>query len=136
MAWNFTPDRPIYLQLQEQLKLLIVSGRHPPGGKLPAVRDLALETAVNPNTVQRALTELEREGLVHSQRTSGRFVTEDEAVIDKLKNGLALDIVNAFLGKMAAIGYTPGDAAAMIETAGRNAVGGTAGMGEAEDGNT
>jgi len=105
VTWNFAPDRPIYLQLQEQIKLSIVSGLHPPGGKLPAVRDLAEEAAVNPNTVQRALMELEREGLVYAHRTSGRFVTEDESVIGKTKTELAMELVEAFLGKMAAIGY-------------------------------
>ena len=114
MIWSFSPDRPIYLQLQERLKLSIVSGLHPPGYKLPAVRDLALEAAVNPNTVQRALMELEREGLVHAQRTSGRFVTEDTAVIEKLKNELAMELVDAFLEKMAAIGYGTRDTAALI----------------------
>jgi len=105
MTWTFTPDRPIYLQMQEQIKLSIISGLHPPGAKLSAVRDLAEEASVNPNTVQRALTELEREGLVFSQRTSGRFVTEEIAVIEKAKKELAVDLVNAFLEKMAAIGY-------------------------------
>ena len=114
MTWSFTPDRPIYIQLQERLKLSIVSGLHPPGDKLPAVRDLALEAAVNPNTVQRALAELEREGLVHSQRTSGRFVTEDTAVIEKMKNALAMELVDAFLEKMAAIGYGAKETAALI----------------------
>ena len=114
MIWSFVPDRPIYLQLQEILKLSIVSGVHPPGAKLPAVRDLAIEAAVNPNTVQRALTELEREGLVYAQRTSGRFVTEDTEVIRKMKNELAMEIVDAFLEKMSAIGYGAGEAAAMI----------------------
>jgi len=114
MTWSFTPDRPIYLQLQELIKLSIVSGLHPPGGKLPAVRDLALEAAVNPNTVQRALTELEREGLVHSQRTSGRFVTEDTTVIGRMKTELAKELVDAFLEKMAAIGYGAKETAALI----------------------
>ena len=119
MTWSFVADRPIYLQLQEILKLSIVSGLHPPGGKLPAVRDLAIEASVNPNTVQRALTELEREGLVHSQRTSGRFVTEDTEVIGKMKNELAMDLIEAFLDKMSAIGYDAKEAAALI--AGRTA---------------
>jgi len=114
MTWSFTPDRPIYLQLQEQIKLSIVSGLHPSGGKLPTVRDLALEAAVNPNTMQRALTELEREGLIYAQRTSGRFVTEDESVIEKMKNELALGLVDAFLEKMAAIGYGAGETAMLI----------------------
>ena len=115
MTWSFAPDRPIYIQLQEQLKLSIVSGQRPPGDKLPAVRDLAIEAAVNPNTVQRALTELEREGLVHTQRTSGRFVTEDKDVIGKTKNELAMELVGAFLEKMAAIGYNAKETAALIE---------------------
>ena len=114
MTWSFTPDRPIYLQLQELLGLSIVSGQHPPGSKLPAVRDLAIEAAVNPNTVQRALTELERDGLVYSQRTSGRFVTEDVQVIGKKKNEMALELVNAFLEKMAALGYGAKETAALI----------------------
>ena len=117
MAWSFSPDRPIYLQLQEQIKLSIVSGRRPPGGKLPAVRDLAEEAAVNPNTVQRALTELEREGLVYTQRTNGRFVTEDTVVIEKTKNELAMELVDAFLGKMATLGYCAEETAALIASA-------------------
>ncbi|MCL2220934.1 MAG: GntR family transcriptional regulator [Oscillospiraceae bacterium] len=114
MTWQFSPDRPIYLQLQEQIKLMIVSGRHPPGGKMPAVRDLAENAAVNPNTVQRALTELEREGLLHSQRTSGRYVTEDKTVIEKTKSELASEIVEAFLKKMEAIGYSVKETADII----------------------
>ena len=115
MTWSFTPDRPIYIQLQERLKQSIVSGRYPPGDKMPAVRDLALEAAVNPNTVQRALTELEREGLVFAHRTSGRFVTEDKEVIEKTKNELALEVVGAFLEQMSAIGYSAKETAALIE---------------------
>jgi len=114
MTWTFTPDRPIYLQLQEQIKLAIISGLHPPGSKLFAVRDLAEEASVNPNTVQRALTELEREGLVFSQRTSGRFVTEEIAVIEKAKNELAMELINTFLEKMEALGYDKNEAAALI----------------------
>ena len=115
MTWTFTPDRPIYIQLQEHLKLSIVSGHYPPGDKLPAVRDLALEAAVNPNTMQRALTELERDGLVYAQRTSGRYVTEDEEVIDKTKRELAIELVDAFLAKMAAIGFGVDETAALID---------------------
>ena len=114
MTWSFTPDRPIYIQLQEQLKLSIVSGIYPPGDKLPAVRDLAIEAAVNPNTVQRALTELEREGMVYTQRTSGRFVTEDKDVIGKTKNKLAMELVDSFLEKMHAIGYSAKETAELI----------------------
>ena len=114
MIWSFESDRPIYVQLQEQFKLMIVSGRYPPGEKLPAVRDIAIEAAVNPNTVQRALTELEREGLVFAQRTSGRFVTEDGEVIEKTRNELAEELADAFLAKMAAIGFGAGETAALM----------------------
>lgn len=114
MTSSFMPDRPIYLQLQERLKLEIVSGKHAPGGQLPTVRDLALEAAVNPNTVQRALAELERENLVFTQRTSGRFVTEDKTVIDRAKNELAMELVSTFLEKMAAIGYSAEETAKLI----------------------
>ncbi len=81
MNWRFETDRPIYKQLKEQILLQIVSGAYPPGAKLPAVRDLAAEVSVNPNTLQKALSDLERDGLVYTQRTSGRFVTEDENMI-------------------------------------------------------
>jgi len=114
MTWSFTPDRPIYLQLQEKIKLSIVSGLHSPGDKLPAVRDLAEEAAVNPNTVQRALQELEREGLVHAHRTSGRFVTEDKTVIERTKNALAMDLVQEFVRNMASIGYDAKETAALV----------------------
>ena len=122
MSWNFTPDRPIYLQLQEHIKLCIVSGQYMPGDKLPTVRELAIEAAVNPNTMQRALTELERDGLVHAQRTSGRFVTEDTGVIDKIKNELAHELASAFLEKMAAIGYSMDDAVALVAKSNTNAL--------------
>ena len=121
MTWIFTPEKPIYLQIQEQLKLEIVSGGRPPGGKLPTVRDLAIDAAVNPNTVQRALAELERDGLVHTQRTSGRFVTQDEELIMKLKNELATELINVFLEKMSAIGYSAADSAALVSAKGKEA---------------
>ncbi|MCL2392286.1 MAG: GntR family transcriptional regulator [Oscillospiraceae bacterium] len=114
MTWRFEPDRPIYIQLQEQLKLAIVSGQYPPGGKLPAVRDLAEDASVNPNTVQRALAELEREMLVYAQRTSGRFVTEESEMIEKIKTEMALKLVDEFVSKMAAIGYSKDETNAML----------------------
>ena len=75
MNWQFSNDAPIYAQLIRQIRAGIVSGAFSPGERLPSVRDLAMEAGVNPNTMQRALTELERDGLVYSQRTSGRYVT-------------------------------------------------------------
>ena len=105
MKWAFDGERPIYLQLQEQLRLRIVCGVYPPGERLPAVRELAAEAAVNPNTLQRALTELEREGLVYTQRTNGRFVTEDTGMIAHAKEGLALEQIEEFFRRMADMGY-------------------------------
>ena len=75
MTWNLTGDRPIWLQLMERLQLGIVTGEYQAGERLPSVRELAAEAAVNPNTMQKALTELERSGLLYAQRTAGRFVT-------------------------------------------------------------
>ena len=89
MKWQFSNDAPIYTQLIEQIQVGIVAGAFPPGERLPSVRDLATEAGVNPNTMQRALAELERDGLVFSQRTAGRFVTEDKTMIERAKRGLA-----------------------------------------------
>lgn len=105
MKWQFSSDAPIYSQLIEQIKVGIVSGAFPPGERLASVRDLAMEAGVNPNTMQRALTELEREGLVYSQRTAGRFVTEDTAMIEAAKQNLADCQVRGFLAAMACLGY-------------------------------
>jgi DNA-binding transcriptional regulator YhcF (GntR family) len=94
---------------------MIVSGKYPAGSKLPAVRDMAAEASVNPNTLQKALSELERDGLVYTQRTSGRFVTEDEKMITQAKNDLALEQIELFLKKMAGIGYTREETLTLIE---------------------
>ena len=99
MAWQFDPDRPIYKQLREHILLKIVSEEYAAGTQLPTVRDLAEEAAVNPNTLQKALLELERDGLVYAQRTSGRFVTEDKALIKQAKNDLAKEQIDLFLKK-------------------------------------
>lgn len=105
MKWQFSNDAPIYSQLIAQIKVGIVSGAFPPGERLPSVRDLATEAGVNPNTMQRALTELERDGLVYSQRTSGRYVTEDRAAIAEARHGLAADRVRSFLTDMGRLGF-------------------------------
>ncbi len=115
MNWNFETDRPIYLQLKEQILLLIVSGTYPAGSKLPPVRDLAAEASVNPNTLQKALAELERDGLVYTHRTSGRFVTEDEKMVQQAKTNLAFEQIEQFLKKMAGIGYSREETLALIE---------------------
>lgn len=105
MKWHFSNSAPIYAQLIEQIKMAIVSGEFPAGQRLPSVRELAAETGVNPNTMQRALAELERDGLVHSQRTAGRFVTEDGAAIQAAKRTLARRHLESFLSAMAGLGY-------------------------------
>lgn len=105
MKWQFSNDAPIYAQLVVQIKVGIVSGAFPPGERLPSVRDLATEAGVNPNTMQRALAELERDGLVYSQRTAGRFVTEDETMIQTAKRGLAEGHIRAFMLAMTRLGY-------------------------------
>ena len=114
MEWSFRSDLPIYSQLVEQIKLSIVSGAFSPGERLCSVRDMAMEAGVNPNTMQRALQELEREGMVFSQRTSGRFVTEDGAVIETAKKSFAGERISAFLGSMQKLGYTGEEIVSLI----------------------
>ncbi len=105
MQWQFSNDAPIYTQLIQQVKVGIVTGAFPPGERLPSVRDLATEAGVNPNTMQRALAELERDGLVYSQRTAGRFVTEDNTMINTAKRSLAERHVKMFLEAMLRLGF-------------------------------
>ena len=104
MKWKFTDDVPIYLQMIEQMKTAIVSGQYKANDRLPAVRDLAAEAGVNPNTVQRAYSELEREGLVQSERTSGRFVSIDEAKMEELKNELSNGYIKELFARLRALG--------------------------------
>ena len=116
MRWEFEPERPIYSQLMEQVSLFISSGVYPPGSRLPSVRELAAEARVNPNTMQRALAELESTGLVYSERTSGRFVTEDRALIEGGKRMLAQQIINDFFSRMEKLGLSR-EAALALATA-------------------
>ncbi|WOC33382.1 MULTISPECIES: GntR family transcriptional regulator [Caproicibacterium] len=117
MAWSLSSDRPIYAQLVEQVKLRIVSGLYPAGSKLPSVRDLAAEAAVNPNTMQRALAQLETEGLIFPQRTSGRFVTQEEQKIMELKASLAQNVISDFLTQMARLGFSKEESVHLVQTA-------------------
>lgn len=115
MQWKFTDNAPIYSQLMRQLMVEIVSGGFSPGERLPSVRDMALEAGVNPNTIQRALTELERDGLVYSQRTAGRFVTEDKTMIETARAQLAHENVAGFIENMVKLGYRSEEIIALIE---------------------
>lgn len=105
MAWKLDSDRPIYIQLVEKIQTQIVSGYYPPGGKLPSVRELAAEAAVNPNTMQKAFAELERSGLIITQRTNGRTVTEDTELICRIRSCLAEEQVESFFAGMKELGY-------------------------------
>ena len=118
MAWELDADRPIYAQLVERIQKEIVSGKYQPGEKLPSVRDLAAVAAVNPNTMQRALAELEREQLVFSQRTAGRFVTEDSEMIQTIKQELAQQQLAQFFQAMAELGYARAEIVALVEQSG------------------
>ena len=115
MEWTFSADLPIYSQLVAQIKLAIVSGVYLPGERLAPVRELAMEAGVNPNTMQRALQELEREGMVYTQRTSGRFVTEDIKVIESAKKLLAEREIKSFLAQMSRLGYPKEEIVSLLE---------------------
>ena len=112
LSWIFSNDVPIYLQIMEHFKVQIASGKLEVGDKIPPVRELALEAGVNPNTMQKALSELEREGYLESQRTSGRFVADRGKQIDRLKQDMALELCESFHNGMKKIGFTPEEAIA------------------------
>lgn len=106
MLWNFKSDRPIYTQLLEQIQMRIISGIYPPGSQLLSVRELAAEAAVNPNTMQKALAELERMELVYTKRTAGRFITGDMEKIAICKKSLVMTQIEEFCEKMKQFGLT------------------------------
>lgn len=109
MPWTLDDSRPIYLQLEDLIKARIIAGTYKPGERLPSVRELAAEAAVNPNTMQKALTELERSGLVYAQRTNGRFITEDTNIMKELKEHLAKEQIQLFLTHMKQLGFQKED---------------------------
>ena len=115
MAWNLDSDRPIYTQILERMEMQIVSGIYKPGSKVPSVRELAAEAGVNPNTMQRALAELERKGLVTTQRTSGRVVTEDMEMIRETRNTLAKEQIQDFIQRMKELGFEKEEILALIK---------------------
>lgn len=116
--FNFSNNRPIYLQLVEQLELYIVSGKIPPGSKLPSVRDLALVSKVNPNTMQRALAELETLKLIYTERTTGKYVTTNEKLITKYREKFANDQVKSYLNAMKKLGFDANSALNYLKTKG------------------
>ena len=106
MDYIFDNDRPIYIQLVELIRIEIVSGKFKKGQKIPSVRELALIMKVNPNTMQKALVELENEQLIYTERTNGKYITENEKLIEKVKKELAKKIVNNYLNSMKSIGIS------------------------------
>ena len=106
MSWKLSTDRQIWMQLTEVLTQRVVSGQYPPGIRIPSVRDLAAEAGVNPNTMQRALAAMEEEGLLTSQRNTGRYVTQDTDQIAATRNRLAERELALFREKMKQLGYS------------------------------
>lgn len=114
MHWVFTSDAPIYLQVVRQLEQMIASGILAPGDRLLSVREFASQANINPNTMQKALTELEELGIVYSKRTSGRFVTDDTERISRLREELAEKEISDFLGAMKRLGYSGSEVGRLV----------------------
>ena len=118
MKFEFDNNIPIYVQLVEQMKIYIISGKLTPGERLPSVRDLALKSKVNPNTMQKALTELEELKLVYTERTNGKYVTKDEKLIEKLKDEYAIELAKSYFQGMKRIGLGKADSIKYLESIG------------------
>ncbi len=118
MVFSFDNNSPIYLQIIEQIKIQIISGELKPGERLPSVRDLANNTKVNPNTMQKAMTELEQLGLIYTERTNGKFVTSDTLLLQDFKNKHAKELSINFINAMQSIGYTTDEALNYIKDIG------------------
>ena len=116
MTWQMNSERPIYSQLYDKILIRIVCGVYKAGNRLPSVRDLAAEASVNPNTMQRAFAELERSGVILTQRNSGRFLTEDITKIEAARHQLALTQVNSFIVNMRELGYNDQEILALIKS--------------------
>ena len=115
MTWEMESGRPIYIQIVDKISMQFVSGQYRPGDKLPSVRELAAIANVNPNTMQRAFTELEQMNLVLTQRTAGRTVTEDMELINQVRKGLAEKQLKIFVSKMQELGYQEDDIKRLFE---------------------
>jgi len=114
MNWKLTGDSPVYQQIMAAIRGAILKGELPPGGKIPSVRDLASEAQVNPNTMQRALTELEREGLLISGGTSGRTVTENREILNAMREQTLQGLAREFAERCMVFGVTPAQAAQLL----------------------
>ncbi len=105
MAWKFNNEAPIYLQIMDEIKFRIAQGKLKPGDQVPPVRELAMKAGVNPNTMQKALAELEREGVLYSQRTSGRYVAEPENGVASMRNKVSRKYAESYVTGMRGLGY-------------------------------
>lgn len=117
MAWQFSSERPIYVQVSDQIVSNILTGVYKKGEKLPSVREFAVLAAVNPNTVQRALSELESVGLIETQRNTGKFVTQEEGVIEMARENRGEALAAEFLKNMAALGYSTQQTISLLQKA-------------------
>jgi DNA-binding transcriptional regulator YhcF (GntR family) len=115
MTNQYESSTPIYLQLVDQFKHRIISGELTVGSKLESVRDLAVNFEVNPNTMQRALAELERDNLVYAERTTGRFITQDKELIVKMREELAQEMIETFIQQMKSIGFSNKEAVELFQ---------------------
>ena len=115
MEWKLDDSRPIWQQLSQQLTRRIITGTYPPGSKLPSVRELAAEAGVNPNTMQRALAQLEQDGLAKADRTSGRLVTRDTEALDAARRAQAQVVIRQYLDAMAELGYSQQEAGLLLQ---------------------
>lgn len=115
MQWRFDDASPIYQQIMGKIKTAVAVGDWKAGDKLPSVRELAMDAGVNPNTMQKALAELEREGLLYSQRTAGRFVSDNVQKTNGLQEELMEDYIKVFLKDMKKLGYQPEEVPRLLE---------------------
>lgn len=115
MAWNFASDKPVYLQISERIIASVLSGKYQPGQQIPTVRQLAIEAAVNPNTVQHAFSKLENDGLIVSQGTVGRYVTEDINIIENCRKQITQQTVKDFVKSVKKLSVSKAVVLKMIE---------------------
>ena len=106
MSWKFTGEKPVYQQIMDHIRGDIIRGKLPAGARIPAVRELAMIANVNPNTMQRALTELDKEGILVCCGTLGRFVSDDELVLAQARRKARLELAKSCAAQLAAFGMT------------------------------
>lgn len=114
LQWKFSGSRPVYIQIMEQIRAAILAGEYPPGGRIPPVRDFASQAQVNPNTMQRALLEMEREGLLIAQGTLGRFVTSDPKILETMRQEAVDAVIRDCAAQFRAVGLTMEQAAQLL----------------------